>query len=148
MQASFYHSSMTKKRLLTEADISQMSEKDYMNADQLAFFKHRLEQILSELMHNAGQTTENLRESVVASDPADRATIEEELALELRTRDRERKLLSKVRKAISYIESGEYGYCQETGEPIGIPRLLARPTTTLSLEAQERREMRQKLFGD
>jgi DnaK suppressor protein len=119
-----------------------------MNADQLAFFKHRLEQMLSELVHNAGQTTENLRDSVVASDPADRATIEEELALELRTRDRERKLLSKVRKAIACIESGEYGWCEETGEPIGIPRLLARPTTTLSLEAQERREMRQKLFGD
>jgi DnaK suppressor protein len=81
-------------------------------------------------------------------DPADRATIEEEHALELRTRDRERKLLKKVQQSISRIDSGEYGWCEETGEPIGIARLLARPTATLSLEAQERREMRQKLYGD
>jgi len=81
-------------------------------------------------------------------DPADRATIEEEHALELRTRDRERKLLKKIQQSLARIESGEYGYCEETGEPIGIPRLLARPTATLSLEAQQRRELRQKLYGD
>jgi DnaK suppressor protein len=81
-------------------------------------------------------------------DPADRATIEEEHALELRTRDRERKLLKKVEQSLARIESGEYGWCEETGEPIGVPRLLARPTATLSLEAQQRRELRQKLFGD
>ena len=81
-------------------------------------------------------------------DPADRATIEEEHALELRTRDRERKLLKKVEQALARIESGDYGWCEETGEPIGIPRLLARPTANLSLEAQERRELRQKLFGN
>ncbi|HRA79816.1 MAG TPA: TraR/DksA C4-type zinc finger protein, partial [Burkholderiaceae bacterium] len=68
--------------------------------------------------------------------------------LELRTRDRERKLLKKVQQSLSRIDSGEYGYCEETGEPIGIPRLLARPTATLSLEAQQRRELRQKLYGD
>ncbi|KAG1450290.1 hypothetical protein G6F57_016436 [Rhizopus arrhizus] len=71
-----------------------------------------------------------------------------EHALELRTRDRERKLLKKVQQSIARIDSGEYGWCEETGEPIGVPRLLARPTATLSLEAQERREMRQKLYGD
>ncbi|HEY7803549.1 MAG TPA: TraR/DksA C4-type zinc finger protein, partial [Orrella sp.] len=76
------------------------------------------------------------------------ATIEEEHALELRTRDRERKLLKKVQQSLMRIESGEYGWCEETGEPIGVARLLARPTATLSLEAQERREMRQKMFGD
>ena len=81
-------------------------------------------------------------------DPADRATIEEEHALELRTRDRERKLLKKVQAAIKRIDEGEYGYCEETGEPIGVRRLLARPTATLSLEAQERREIKQKMFGD
>ena len=81
-------------------------------------------------------------------DPAARATIEEEHALELRTRDRERKLLKKVQQSIARIDSGDYGWCEETGEPIGIPRLLARPTATLSLEAQERRELRQKLVGD
>jgi DnaK suppressor protein len=81
-------------------------------------------------------------------DPADRATIEEEHALELRTRDRERKLIKKVQQALARIDSGEYGYCEETGEPIGLKRLLARPTATLSLEAQQRRELRQRQFGD
>jgi len=76
------------------------------------------------------------------------ATIEEEHALELRTRDRERKLLKKVQQSIASIDSGEYGWCEETGEPIGVARLLARPTATLSLEAQQRRELKQKLYGD
>jgi RNA polymerase-binding transcription factor DksA len=76
------------------------------------------------------------------------AMIEEEHALELRTRDRERKLLKKVEQALARIESGDYGWCEETGEPIGLNRLIARPTANLSLEAQERRELRQKLFGD
>jgi DnaK suppressor protein len=141
-------SQMTTTRLLTEAEILKMSEKDYMNEAQLAFFKHRLEQLQEEILRNAGQTTEHLRETVIVPDPADRATIEEEHALELRTRDRERKLLKKVQQSLARIESSEYGWCEETGEPIGIPRLLARPTATLSLEAQERRELRQKLFGD
>jgi DnaK suppressor protein len=101
-----------------------------------------------ELLANAGETTEHLRETVIVPDPADRATIEEEHALELRTRDRERKLLKKIQQSITRIESGEYGWCEETGEAIGIPRLLARPTATLSLEAQQRRELRQKLYGD
>lgn len=97
---------------------------------------------------NAGETTEHLRETVLVPDPADRATIEEEHALELRTRDRERKLIKKVQQALMRIESGEYGYCEETGEPIGLKRLLARPTATLSIEAQQRRELRQRQFGD
>ena len=81
-------------------------------------------------------------------DPADRATIEEEHALELRTRDRERKLLKKVQAAIERIDDGDYGYCEETGDPIGVARLMARPTATLSLEAQQRRELKQKMYGD
>ncbi|MBS0610750.1 MAG: RNA polymerase-binding protein DksA, partial [Proteobacteria bacterium] len=93
--------------------------------------------------------TEHLREdTVVVPDPADRATIEEEHALELRTRDRERKLLKKIEQSIARIDAGDYGYCDETGEPIGVGRLLARPTATLSLEAQQRRELKQKMFGD
>lgn len=134
--------------LLTEEQILQMSDKDYMNEAQLAFFKARLQQLEKDLLKNAGETTEHLRETVLVPDPADRATIEEEHALELRTRDRERKLLKKVQQAIASIDSGEYGWCEETGEPIGIPRLLARPTATLSLEAQQRRELKQKLYGD
>ncbi|AOY92020.1 RNA polymerase-binding protein DksA [Cupriavidus sp. USMAA2-4] len=139
---------MSSNKLLTEAEILKMGDKDYMNEAQLAFFKHRLEQLRDDILKNADQTTEHLRETVIVPDPADRATIEEEHALELRTRDRERKLLKKVEQALVRIESGEYGWCEETGEPIGVPRLLARPTATLSLEAQQRRELRQKLFGD
>lgn len=134
--------------LLTEEQILKMGDKDYMNEAQLAFFKARLQQLEKDLLRNAGETTEHLRETVLVPDPADRATIEEEHALELRTRDRERKLLKKVQQAIASIDSGEYGWCEETGEPIGIPRLLARPTATLSLEAQQRRELKQKLYGD
>ena len=125
-----------------------MPESAYMNASQLAFFRARLQQMEQEILSNAGETTEHLRETVIVPDPADRATIEEEHALELRTRDRERKLLKKIQQAIARIDSGDYGYCEETGEPIGLPRLLARPTATLSLEAQQRRELRQKLYGD
>jgi DnaK suppressor protein len=134
--------------LLTEDQILKMSEKDYMTEPQLAFFKARLKQLEKDLLKNADETTEHLRETVLVPDPADRATIEEEHALELRTRDRERKLLKKVQQSIASIDSGEYGWCEETGEPIGVPRLLARPTATLSLEAQQRREIKQKLYGD
>jgi len=135
-------------KMLTEEEILKMSDKDYMNEAQLAFFKARLQQLERDLLKNAGETTEHLRETVLVPDPADRATIEEEHALELRTRDRERKLLKKVQQSIASIDAGEYGWCEETGEPIGIPRLLARPTATLSLEAQQRRELKQKLHGD
>jgi len=135
-------------KLPTEQELLAMPESDYMNARQLNFFRERLRQLEQEILSNADETTEHLRETQFVPDPADRATIEEEHALELRTRDRERKLLKKVQQSIARIESGEYGWCEETGEPIGIPRLLARPTATLSLEAQERREMRQKMFGD
>ncbi|MBV7485477.1 RNA polymerase-binding protein DksA [Bordetella sp. BOR01] len=134
--------------LPSEQELLAMPESDYMNDRQLAFFKERLKQLEQDILANAGETTEHLRETQFVPDPADRATIEEEHALELRTRDRERKLLKKVQQSIARIDSGEYGWCEETGEPIGVPRLLARPTATLSLEAQERREMRQKLYGD
>ena len=137
---------MATKKLLTEQEVLAMSDKDYMNDKMLEFFKHRLSVMEKELQHNADKTTENLRATTVVPDPADRATIEEEHALELRTRDRERKLLKKVQAALKRIEDGEYGWCEETGEPIA--RLLARPTATLSLEAQQRREIKQKMFGD
>lgn len=138
----------TTQATLSEAQILAMPESDYMNQAQLDFFRERLRQMEQEIRNNAGETTEHLRETVIVPDPADRATIEEEHALELRTRDRERKLLKKIEQAMAQIDSGDYGYCEETGDPIGIPRLLARPTATLSLEAQQRRELRQKLYGD
>lgn len=133
---------------LSEAEIIAAPEKDYMNAAQLQFFRQRLQTMEQDILRNAGETTEHLRESIIVPDPADRATIEEEHALELRTRDRERKLLKKIQQSIQRIDSGDYGYCEETGDPIGVLRLLARPTATLSLEAQERREMKQKMFGE
>ncbi len=137
-----------EKRPLTEAELLAMPESEYMNDAQLDFFRARLRQMERDILSNAGLTTEHLRETVIVPDPADRATIEEEHALELRTRDRERKLLKKVQQSLARIEAGDYGFCEETGEPIGVGRLLARPTATLSLEAQQRRELRQKLYGD
>ncbi len=136
------------KKVLTAEEILKMPDDDYMNAQQLEFFRRRLTDLEKELRANADQTTVNLRETTVVPDPADRATIEEEHALELRTRDRERKLLKKVQAAIKRIDDDDYGYCEETGDPIGVARLMARPTATLSLEAQQRRELKQKMYGD
>lgn len=134
---------------LTDAEVIAMPDSEYMNEKQMAFFRLKLQALKRGILENAGETTEHLREdTVVVPDPADRATIEEEHALELRTRDRERKLLKKIEQSIQRIDGGDYGYCDETGEPIGVPRLLARPTATLSLEAQQRRELKQKMFGD
>ena len=134
---------------LTDAEVIAMPDGEYMNEKQLAFFRHKLATLKQDMLNNAGETTEHLREdTVVVPDPADRATIEEEHALELRTRDRERKLLKKIEQSIARIDAGDYGFCDETGEPIGVGRLLARPTATLSLEAQQRRELKQKMFGD
>ncbi len=136
-------------RELTEAELLAMPETEYMNDKQLDFFRARLQQQKDDLLSSAGETTEHLREDTsIVPDPVDRATIEEEHALELRTRDRERKLLKKIAQSLGRLDTGEYGYCDETGEPIGLQRLMARPTATLSLEAQQRRELKQKMFGD
>ncbi|HET8745703.1 MAG TPA: RNA polymerase-binding protein DksA [Ramlibacter sp.] len=134
---------------LTDEEVLAMPDSEYMNEKQMAFFRLKLLQLKQDILNSAGETTEHLREdTVIVPDPADRATIEEEHALELRTRDRERKLLKKIEQSIARIDAGDYGYCDETGEPIGVGRLLARPTATLSLEAQQRRELKQKMFGD
>ncbi len=134
---------------LTDAELMAMPDSEYMNDVQMAAFRQKLVVLKQDILSSAGETTEHLREdTVVVPDPADRATIEEEHALELRTRDRERKLLKKIEQSIARIDAGDYGYCDETGEPIGVGRLLARPTATLSLEAQQRRELKQKMFGD
>ena len=136
-------------RELTEPELQAMPEAEYMNDKQLDFFRARLTALKDDLLSNAVDTTEHLREDTsIVPDPADRATIEEEHALEMRTRDRERKLLKKITQSLGRIEANDYGFCDETGEPIGLGRLLARPTATLSLEAQQRREMKQKMFGD
>ncbi len=135
---------------LSEQDILNWKgpEDDYMDPDQLAFFREKLLQMKEELLANADLTSQHLQEQEATPDPADRATLEEEYALELRTRDRERKLLLKIDATIRKIDDGNYGYCEDTGEPIGLARLLARPTASLSLEAQERRERLKKQFAD
>ena len=134
---------------LSDAELLAMPDSEYMNDVQMAAFRLKLVTLKRDILSNAGETTEHLREDTsVVPDPTDRATIEEEHALELRTRDRERKLLKKIEQSIARIDAGDYGYCDETGEAIGIGRLLARPTATLSLEAQQRRELKQKMFGD
>jgi DnaK suppressor protein len=139
------HITMAK---LTEQDIINWSGDDYMNADHLEFFKERLLQMQQELLSNANATASHLQEQEATPDPADRATLEEEYALELRTRDRERKLLQKIQSTLRLIEEGNYGYCEDTGEPIGLKRLLARPTASLSVEAQERRERMKRQYAD
>ena len=133
---------------LTETALLAMPESDYMNDQQLAFFRERLSAMRSELQMKVDETVEHMREQETVADPADRATVEEEHALELRTRDRERKLLKKIDQALLRITDGSYGFCEETGEPIGLARLIARPTATLSVEAQTRRERMQKMFAD
>ena len=137
-----------KSKELSEQELLKQGEKDYMNEAQRAFFRQRLLELRAQLLNNADDTGQHLRENEITTDPSDRATLEEEYTLELRTRDRERKLLKKVEKSLRMLNDGSYGYCEETGEPIGVPRLIARPMTTLSIEAQERRERVQKLYGD
>ena len=134
---------------MSDEELLAMPESEYMNIKQMMYFRLKLIELKKGILESAGATTEHLRdESAVVPDPTDRATIEEEHALELRTRDRERKLLKKIEQSIVRIDAGDYGYCDETGEAIGVGRLLARPTATLSLEAQQRRELKQKMFGD
>ncbi len=122
---------------------------DYMNATQSEHFKSILTDWKQELLEEVDRTVDHMKEDASNfPDPADRASQEEEFGLELRTRDRERKLLRKINEALNRIEEGEYGYCEETGEEIGLKRLEARPVATLCLEAQERRELRKKQFRD
>ena len=133
---------------LTEAELLRAPASQYMSPEQLAFFRDKLLATQRELLEKANLTSEHLREHELEADPTDQATIEEEYALELRARDRERKLLKKIDEALRRIDEGSYGYCEETGEPIGIARLIARPTATLSVEAQTRREQKQRLYGE
>lgn len=121
----------------------------YMSREQLDHFRTILESWKRDLMVEVDRTVSHMKdEAANFPDPNDRATQEEEFSLELRTRDRERKLIRKIEEALARIEDGSYGYCLETGEEIGIKRLEARPVATLSLEAQERRERREKQYGD
>jgi len=121
----------------------------YMNDSQLSYFKQLLTKWKSDLIDEVDRTVVHMKdEASNFPDPNDRATQESEFGLELRTRDRERKLLKKISSALVRIEEGDYGYCDETGEEIGLKRLQARPVATLSLEAQERREKAERQFRD
>ena len=121
----------------------------FMNAKQREYFRQRLLSWKKELLRDTNQTLQSLQEdSLQAPDIADRASAETDRAVELRTRDRERKLVQKIDEALERIEQGEYGYCEDTGEPIGIRRLEARPIATLSLEAQERHERMERVYRD
>ena len=132
---------------LSEKALLAMPGSSYMNAAQLRFFRDLLNRQRQDLIDNATMTIDHLRDGESEADPNDRATIEEENSLELRIRDRERKMLPRVEAALRRIDEGRYGFCEETGEPIGLRRLLARPTTAYSIEAQERHESRQKIQG-
>ena len=130
---------------LTREALLAAPEDDYMSGPQLEFFRALLLKEKQALLDNAHVTTEHLQENEATPDWTDRATIEEEHAIELRVRDRERKLMKKIDQALARIDDGSYGWCEETGEPIGVPRLLARPTATLCLEAQERHEAMERV---
>ena len=134
-------------KLLSDAELLAAPESKYMSEAQLVSFKQRLLAEESALRGAAEATTHHLQETTAAPDPTDRASAEEEHTLELRVRDRERKLLKKIAQALQRIDDGIYGWCEESGEPIGIARLIARPTASLCLEAQERHEQRKRQFG-
>lgn len=133
--------------MMTDAAMLAMPENAYMNTEQCAFFRQRLENMKTELSHAETRAKEAMRHSEMSADPVDRATTEESHALELLTRDRDAKLFGDVQKAIVRIDSGTYGFCEESGEPIGIARLLAQPTARMTTDAQQRRERLRRTFA-
>lgn len=139
---------VAKKLKQVQVYVPTQNEK-FMNPKQVKYFRNKLEKWKNELLKESHSTIENLKdESLNKPDAADRASLESEKTLELRTRDRARKLISKIDKALRKIEDGTYGYCEETMEPIGIERLKARPIATLSVEAQEKHEKAEKIYKE
>lgn len=136
----------SEEPVLSESELLAMPDSDYMNAQQLAFFRHLLDKMRTELLDNGQSTITHLQETEATPDEADRATQEEEHVLEQRIRDRERKLIHKIDSALNRIANNTYGYCEASGEPIGLRRLIARPTATLSIEEQERHERAERQF--
>ena len=130
-------------------DYRPSEDEPFMNERQREYFRAKLIAWKDDILKESKETIAHLQdENHVLPDLADRASSETDRAIELRARDRQRKLIAKIDAALARIEDGSYGFCEETGEPIGLQRLLARPTATLSIEAQERREMKQKLYGE
>ena len=132
------------------ADYRPSDAEEFMNPQQLEYFRQKLLKWRQELLREAGDTLASLSTSggMAEADVADRASAETDRALELRTRDRARKLIGKIDQAIERVDNGSYGYCEETGEPIGLRRLEARPIATLSIEAQERHEKMERVHRD
>ena len=132
-------------RVTLSPDYAPSEDEDFMNPMQLEYFRQMLLNWRSELIQEAGETLNNLNSgNLQQPDMADRASLETDHQIELRTRDRERKLIIKIDEALSRIENGTYGFCQDTDEPIGLKRLMARPIAVLSLEAQERHERQER----
>jgi DnaK suppressor protein len=133
-----------EKKLEYPEGYEPSADEEFMNDMQKAFFRNKLLTWREELIKESQATVKDLQEfSSIESDPNDQATIEYEQTIELRTRDRERKLVTKIDEALERIKTGDYGYCEETGDPIGILRLLARPTATLCIEAKRRQEQKE-----
>ena len=138
-----------KAEVFLPDDYRPADDEPFMNDKQLEYFRRKLENLKAELLDESRTTIETLQDGTRnIPDVADRASEETDRALELRIRDRQRKLVGKIDSALRRIDEGEYGYCADTGEPISLKRLDARPTTTLSLEAQERHERREKVHRD
>jgi len=134
---------------IQQAGYEPSETEEFMSADQAEFFRQKLMTWREDILRDSRETLENLQqENVVHADMADRASSESDRTLELRTRDRQRKLISKIDAALRRLEDGSYGYCEDSGEPIGLARLIARPVATLSLEAQEKHERREKVYRD
>ena len=130
-------------------DYSPSEKEPFMNAKQKEFFRRKLLAWRSDIIEETKETLNNLQKEVVNfSDLADRASSETDRSLELRARDRQRKLISKIDEALSRIDDGSYGYCEETGESIGLKRLIARPIATLSIDSQERHERKEKVYRE
>lgn len=142
--------SAAKKSKVPESYDPTKDTKKYMNPTMLEYFRQKLLDWREELLQETSDTIQHtLQETELQKpDPADRASAETDHSLELRTRDRERKLISKINAALARIDEGEYGYCEQTGEPIGVSRLEARPVATLCLEAQERHERMEKMHRE
>lgn len=134
--------------MITEEQLKKMSDDDYMNEAQLEFFHDKLKEMKAELEESIDNARQALADNEVSSDVSDIATKQEMQQLHLRTVERQTKLLHKVEEAIDRLKSGDYGYCEETGEPIGIARLLARPTATMSIQAKEAQEYKERTEGE
>ena len=140
---------MVETSIILPPDYRPSADEEYMNEMQLEYFRQKLLQWKKELLAQSSDTLEELRQGGLNQpDDIDRASLETDKSIDLRTKDRARKLIIKIDQALSRIEDGEYGYCLETGEEIGIERLIARPIATLCIEAQERHERLEKTYDD